>query len=36
MSKQNFSERKLGKFKVEKYNPNMSITEFKKLFDKSD
>ena len=25
---------KLGRFKVEKYNPNMSITEFKKLFDK--
>ena len=33
-SKQSFSERKLGRFKVEKYNPNMSITEFKKLFDK--
>lgn len=28
------NERKLGRFKVEKYNPNMSITEFKKLFDK--
>ena len=27
------NERKLGRFKVEKYNPNMSITEFKKLFD---
>lgn len=25
---------KLGRFKAEKYNPNMSITEFKKLFDK--
>ena len=24
---------KLGRFKVEKYKPNMSITEFKKLFD---
>ena len=33
-SKQSFSKRKLGRFKVEKYNPNMSITEFKKLFDK--
>ena len=34
-SKQSFSEsRKLGRFKVETYNPNMSITEFKKLFDK--
>ena len=34
-SKQSSSERrKLGRFKVEKYNPNMSITEFKKLFDK--
>lgn len=34
-SMQSFSERrKLGRFKVEKYNPNMSITEFKKLFDK--
>lgn len=32
-SKQSFSERKLGRFKVEKYNPNMSITEFKKLFN---
>ena len=31
-SKQN--PQKLGRFKVEKYNPNMSITEFKKLFDK--
>lgn len=27
---------KLGRFKVEKYNPNMSITEFKKLFNKED
>ena len=42
MSKRSFSEgwvkqnkqQKLGRFKVEKYNPNMSITEFKKLFDK--
>ena len=42
LSKQSFSKdllnqsnsRKLGRFKVEKYNPNMSITEFKKLFDK--
>ena len=25
--------RKLGRFKVEKYNPNMNITEFKKLFN---
>ena len=41
MSKQSFSEglskqnipQKLGRFKVEKYKPNMSITEFKKLFD---
>ena len=33
LSKQNISERKLGRFKVEKYKPNMSITEFKKLFD---
>ena len=33
LSKQNTSQ-KLGRFKVEKYNPNMSITEFKKLFDK--
>ena len=32
-SNQSFSERKLGRFKVEKYKPNMSITEFKKLFD---
>ena len=31
LSKQN--SQKLGRFKVEKYNPNMSITEFKKLFD---
>ena len=31
-SKQN--SQKLGRFKVEKYNPNMSITEFKKLFSK--
>ena len=36
LSKQSFSERKLGRFKVEKYNPNMSITEFKKLFSKLD
>ena len=35
-SKQSFSERKLGRFKVEKYKPNMSITEFKKLFNKDD
>lgn len=35
-SKQSFSERKLGRFKVEKYKPNMSITEFKKLFNKED
>ena len=37
LSKQNFkvlNSQKLGRFKVEKYNPNMSITEFKKLFDK--
>ena len=39
LSKQNSSRylnnsQKLGRFKVEKYNPNMSITEFKKLFDK--
>lgn len=27
---------KLGRFKVEKYKPNMSITEFKKLFNKDD
>lgn len=36
ISKQNISEnlpQKLGRFKVEKYKPNMSITEFKKLFD---
>lgn len=36
ISKQNISEKplqKLGRFKVEKYKPNMSITEFKKLFD---
>lgn len=32
ISKQNIPE-KLGRFKVEKYKPNMSITEFKKLFD---
>lgn len=35
-SKHNISEnppQKLGRFKVEKYKPNMSITEFKKLFD---
>ena len=31
-SKQN-PPQKLGRFKVEKYNPNMSITEFKKLFN---
>ena len=47
LSKQSFSERskqnslqntsqKLGRFKVEKYKPNMSITEFKKLFNKDD
>ena len=33
---QNISQnppQKLGRFKVEKYKPNMSITEFKKLFD---
>ena len=36
LAKQNISEnqsQKLGRFKVEKYKPNMSITEFKKLFD---
>ena len=37
LSKQSFSKQnipqKLGRFKVEKYKPNMSITEFKKLFD---
>lgn len=35
MSKQlsSNSQMKLGRFKVEKYKPNMSITEFKKLFD---
>lgn len=36
-SKQNYSQnppQKLGRFKVEKYKPNMSITEFKKLFSK--
>lgn len=36
ISKQNIPEnnpQKLGRFKVEKYKPNMSITEFKKLFD---
>ena len=33
-SKQN--SQKLGRFKVEKYKPNMSITEFKKLFNKED
>ena len=36
LSKQNILEKppqKLGRFKVEKYKPNMSITEFKKLFD---
>lgn len=31
LAKQN--PQKLGRFKVEKYKPNMSITEFKKLFD---
>lgn len=39
LSKQNFkvlNSQKLGRFKVEKYNPNMSITEFKKLFNKED
>ena len=39
ISKQNISEKslqKLGRFKVEKYKPNMSITEFKKLFSKLD
>ena len=36
ISNQNISERKLGRFKVEKYNPNMSIIEFKKLFNKED
>ena len=39
LSKQNISEKplqKLGRFKVEKYKPNMSITEFKKLFNKDD
>lgn len=34
--KQSSSQMKLGRFKVEKYNPNMSITEFKKLFNKED
>ena len=35
LSKQNYSnsQMKLGRFKVEKYKPNMSITEFKKLFN---
>ena len=36
ISKQNISQnipQKLGRFNVEKYKPNMSITEFKKLFD---
>ena len=36
LAKQNISQnspQKLGRFKVEKYKPNMSITEFKKLFD---
>lgn len=34
LTKQNNSQnQKLGRFKVEKYNPNMSIIEFKKLFD---
>lgn len=32
-SKQSSPQMKLGRFKVEKYKPNMSITEFKKLFD---
>lgn len=40
LSKQNLSNQssqmKLGRFKVEKYKPNMSITEFKKLFNKED
>lgn len=48
LSKQSFSKdlaeqtslkqnpQKLGRFKVEKYKPNMSITEFKKLFNKED
>lgn len=38
LSNQNISEKpqKLGRFKVEKYKPNMSITEFKKLFNKED
>lgn len=38
LSNQNISEKpqKLGRFKVEKYKPNMSITEFKKLFNKDD
>lgn len=35
-SKQSSPQMKLGRFKVEKYNPNMSITEFKKLFSKLD
>ena len=35
-SKQSSPQMKLGRFKVEKYNPNMSITEFKKLFNKED
>lgn len=30
---QSSSQMKLGRFKAEKYKPNMSITEFKKLFD---
>ena len=33
LSKQSSSQMKLGRFKVEKYKPNMSITEFKKLFN---
>lgn len=33
---QNNSPQKLGRFKVEKYKPNMSITEFKKLFNKDE
>lgn len=36
MLKQNPESKKLGRFKVEKYNPNMSIVEFKKLFNKED
>lgn len=36
LSKQSSSQMKLGRFKVEKYKPNMSITEFKKLFNKDE